>query len=232
MASFMEAYQRIQFATNTRTQVELANILEIRQSSISDAKRRNSIPSDWYMKLFEKFGLSPDWLRHGSGPMYLRTEQGYIPQELPAAGVLEEPAHYSDPAAKSTMVTVYAMNSLLDGTGRISELSTVGKLSLPSSFAGPGMLVLRMSAHNMTPTVQRGAYFGVNTRDVRPLSGSVFVLRDVHEGLLMRRVFLDSDRECYLLRSDAEGHPESVAPAVELPGRIMGRVSWVMQDLA
>ncbi len=53
MASFMEVYQRIQFATNTRTQVELANILEIRQSSISDAKRRNSIPSDWYMKLLK-----------------------------------------------------------------------------------------------------------------------------------------------------------------------------------
>jgi len=232
MASFMEAYQRIQFATNTRTQVELANVLEIRQSSISDAKRRNSIPSDWYMKLFEKFGLNPDWLRHGSGPMYLRTEQGYVPQELPMAGVMEEPAHYSDPAAKSTMVTVYSMNCVSERTGHMSELSAVGKLSLPSSFAGPDMLVLRMSAHNMGHTVQRGAYFGVNTRDVRPLSGSVFVLRDVHEGLLVRRIFLDSDRACYLLRSDAEGHPESAAPAGELAGRIMGRVSWVMQELA
>jgi hypothetical protein len=233
MASFMEAYQRIQFATNTRTQVELANVLEIRQSSISDAKRRNSIPSDWYMKLFEKFGLSPDWLRHGAGPMYLRTEQGYMPQEIPAAGMVEEPAHYSDPAAKSTMVTVYSMHCRQEeGTGRMPELSAVGKLSLPSSFAGPDMLVLRMHAHNMTPIMQRGAYFGVDTTDDRPVSGGVFVLRDAHEGLLVRRVFLDSDRERYLLRSDAEGHPESTAPAGELAGRIMGRVSWVMQELA
>ena len=232
MASFMEAYQRIQFATNTRTQVELANVLEIRQSSISDAKRRNSIPSDWYMKLFEKFGLSPDWLRHGAGPMYLRTEQGYMPQELPTSGVVEEPAHYGDPAAKSAMVTVYSMNCRPEAAGSIAELSAVGKLSLPSSFAGPDMLVLRMSAHNMTPTVQRDAYFGVNTGDIRPLSGSVFVLRDVHEGLLVRRIFLDSDRERYLLRSDADGHPESATPAGELAGRILGRVSWVMQELA
>jgi len=232
MASFMEAYQRIQFATNTRTQVELANVLEIRQSSISDAKRRNSIPSDWYMKLFEKFGLSPDWLRHGSGPMYLRTEQGYMPQELPTAGMMEEPAHYSDPAAKSTMVTVYSMHGVPERAGPMSELSAVGKLALPSSFAGPDMLVLRMSAHNMAPTMQRGAYFGVNTRDVRPLSGSVYALRDAHEGLLVRRIFLDSDRACYLLRSDAEGHPESAAPAGEVTGRIIGRVSWVMQELA
>ena len=232
MASFTEAYQRIQFATNTRTQIELANVLEIRQSSISDAKRRNSIPSDWYMKLFEKFGLSPDWLRHGAGPMYLRTEQGYVPQESPTTGTPEEPAHYSDPAAKSTMVTVYSMNSSPTGTGGISELGVVGKLSLPSSFAGPDMLVLRMSAHNMAPIVQRGAYIGVNITDVRPLSGSLFVLRDAHEGLLVRRIFLDSDRGCYLLRSDAPGHPESTTPAGELAGRIMGRVSWVLQELA
>ena len=233
MASFIEAYQRIQFATNTRTQIELANVLEIRQSSISDAKRRNSIPSDWYMKLFEKFGLSPDWLRHGVGPMYLRTEQGYKPQDLPATGMTTEPVHYGDPAAKSTMVTVYSMHCRpQDGEDRIPELSAVGKLSLPSSFAGPDVLVLRMNAHNMSPTMQRGAYFGVDTTDSRPLSGSVFVLQDAHEGLLVRRVFLDSDRERYLLRSDAEGHPESTAPAGELAGRIMGRVSWVMQELA
>jgi hypothetical protein len=231
MASFVEAYHRIQFATNTRTQIELANVLEIRQSSISDAKRRNSIPSDWYMKLFEKFGLSPDWLRHGTGPMYLRTEQGYMPQELPVAGMLEEPSHYSDPAAKSTMVTVYSMYCQ-PGPSRVSELGAVGKLSLPSNFAGPDMLVLRMNALNMVPTVQRGAYFGVDTTDACPLSGSIFVLRDVHEGLLVRRIFLDSDRARYLLRSDAEGHPESTVPAGELADRIMGRVSWVMQEVA
>jgi phage repressor protein C with HTH and peptisase S24 domain len=232
MASFIEAYQRIQFATNTRTQIELANILEIRQSSISDAKRRNSIPADWYLKLFEKFGLSPDWLRHGTGPMYLRTEQGYVPQELPAAGVMEEPAHYCDPAAKSTMVTVYSMQGQPGGADSAPELGAVGKLSLPSSFTGPDMVVLRMNAHNMGSTIQRGAYFGVNTSDVRPLSGSVFVLRDTHECLLVRRIFLDSDRECYLLRSDAEGHPESAVPAGELSDRIMGRVSWILQELA
>ena len=232
MASFTEVYQRIQFATNTRTQIELANVLEIRQSSISDAKRRNSIPSDWYMKLFEKFGLSPDWLRHGVGPMYLRTEHGYMPQEMPAAGMMEEPAHYSDPAAISAMVTVYSMNCLSDGSGAVPELGAVGKLALPSNFAGPDVLVLRMSAHNMAPTVQRGAYFGVDTSDVRPLSGSVFVLRDAYEGLLMRRIYLDSDKGCYLLRSDAEGHPESMVSAGEMVGRITGRVSWVMQELA
>ena len=61
-------------------------MLEIRQSSISDAKRRNSIPSDWYMKLFEKFGLNPDWIKSGTGPMFLKIDQVYTPVEGPPEG--------------------------------------------------------------------------------------------------------------------------------------------------
>ena len=53
---FTEIYERIKLVTNCRTQVELAELLNIRQSSISDAKRRDSVPGDWYMKLFERFG--------------------------------------------------------------------------------------------------------------------------------------------------------------------------------
>ena len=75
MTFFQEVYDRIRCATNARTQTELAAVLEIRQSSISDAKRRNSIPSDWYMKLFEKFGLNPDWIKSGTGPMFLKIDR-------------------------------------------------------------------------------------------------------------------------------------------------------------
>lgn len=80
---FTEIYERIKLTANCRTQVELAELLNIRQSSISDAKRRDSVPGDWYMKLFERFGLNPDWLKYGVGPLYLRTDKGYCPQEAP-----------------------------------------------------------------------------------------------------------------------------------------------------
>ncbi len=99
MTFFQEVYDRIRCATNARTQTELAAVLEIRQSSISDAKRRNSIPSDWYMKLFEKFGLNPDWIKSGTGPMFLKIDQVYTPVEGPPEGFHEEPAHYADPNA-------------------------------------------------------------------------------------------------------------------------------------
>ena len=105
---FTEIYERIKLATNCRTQVELAELLNIRQSSISDAKRRDSVPGDWYMKLFERFGLNPDWLKYGVGPLYLRTEKGYCPQEAPQA-LAETVACYGDDFTRSTVVDVYDM---------------------------------------------------------------------------------------------------------------------------
>ncbi|WP_051677199.1 helix-turn-helix domain-containing protein [Maridesulfovibrio frigidus] len=52
------------------TQVKLAEALGIRQSSISDAKRRNSIPAEWFVKALEIGGVDPDWIRTGEGPKF------------------------------------------------------------------------------------------------------------------------------------------------------------------
>lgn len=68
---FPAAYARIQSVTNTRTQTELADILGIRQSSISDAKRRGEIPDGWLIKLLEAYAVNPTWVKTGDGPQYL-----------------------------------------------------------------------------------------------------------------------------------------------------------------
>lgn len=65
--SYPDVIKRIQAATHTRSQTELASLLEISQSSVAEAKRRQAIPADWYLKLFEKLGVNPDWLKSGSG---------------------------------------------------------------------------------------------------------------------------------------------------------------------
>ena len=51
-SDFESQYRRVFEAAECRTQVALAELLEIKQSSISDAKKRNSIPADWRVKLF------------------------------------------------------------------------------------------------------------------------------------------------------------------------------------
>ena len=69
--SFEAQYKRVFEAAECRTQVESAALLEVKQSSVSDAKRRKSVPSEWLVKLFEKKQINPDWIRCGTSAKYL-----------------------------------------------------------------------------------------------------------------------------------------------------------------
>ena len=90
MQSFEAVYARMLFAAGVRTQTELANILDMKQASISEAKKRGSIPAEWCMRLPDHFigwrrGLSgvstmrvfePSDLRRASSPRWNEKNSG------------------------------------------------------------------------------------------------------------------------------------------------------------
>lgn len=229
MTFFQEVYDRVRFATNTKTQAELATILEIRQSSISDAKRRDSVPPEWYIKLFEKFGLNPDWIKQGIGPMYLRTEQGYIPRELPLAGVHETPIHYGDPISKSVLNTVFSMRCEYDGGNSFPILQSIGKIALPQPYTGPSILVFQTESDAFLPLIRRYTYLGVNTNFTHPQSGEIYAILMPHEGIVLKRLFLNTQKDGFCLCTDQNDSHKSFLPAKECPTRILGRLAWVFQ---
>ena len=231
MTFFQEVYDRIRCATNARTQTELAAVLEIRQSSISDAKRRNSIPSDWYMKLFEKFGLNPDWIKSGTGPMFLKIDQVYTPVEGPPEGFHEEPAHYADPNAISSLVKVYSTERAYEEGQPAPELQTSGKIALPQAYVNAQTLVFRIESDSFAPLIRRGAHVGVDTSRTHPISGEIYAVFMPHEGVALKRLFLDGDQDRFILRTEQPAHPGVALLPQDCPERILGRVSWVLQNV-
>lgn len=229
MSNFEEIFERIKLATRTRTQIELANVLDIRQSSISDAKRRNSIPSDWCIKLFERFGLNPDWIKKGSGPMYLRTEMGYAPVEgaLPL-NAHEDPSLYSDANAKSEVMSVLSMQSWPPSEDADAPPKVVGKLSVPLSLAGQSVKVFELDSTSMEPLIRKGAYIGVDTAQTKAVSGELYAVALPYEGVAVKRVFPNSASGEVVLRTENPQHPEMVLPMPKLGESIIGRVVWTL----
>ena len=230
MSIFDEVFDRIKLATNTKTQVELAEVLGIRQSSISDAKRRNSVPADWYMKLFEKFGLNPDWLKKEAGPVYLRTEQGYQPTDVLSGGyLLESPALYGAPEAKSTVVTVYSMHGA-DMGDEPCDPEVIGKLSIPQSFFASGIQVFKVDTAGMEPLVYKGAYVGIDTGQQNIVSGEIFAIHIPFEGISLKRVFLAGDNQRLVLKAENQKHPDQYVSLDKHKDRVIGSLAWVMQE--
>ena len=228
MTTFHDVYERIRQATNARTQMELAELLGIRQSSISDAKRRNSIPADWYMKLFEKLNLNPDWLKTGTGPQHLQRAQ--LSDALPAS-LMETPAPYGSNLAKSLALPVHGMHCHYEDGIPHPPLPAMGKLAISQAFVVPGLVVICNDSDAFSPFIRKGAYVGIDTCDKNPVSGELFALFMPHEGLTLKRLFVNSACEQFLLKSDQPEHLETTLSAPQTSQRMFGRVTWTLQQL-
>lgn len=70
MDSFDLVYARMLFVAGRRTQSELADILGLRQGSISEAKKRGYVPMQWFVRVADAFNVEIDWLRFGKPPIF------------------------------------------------------------------------------------------------------------------------------------------------------------------
>ena len=216
--SYPDVIKRIQAATHTRSQTELASLLEISQSSVAEAKRRQAIPVDWYLKLFEKLGVNPDWLKKGNGPVYLRTEAGYVPSD--GDGPPIDPGLLGSPLAQSALAPVYAMCGDSTKTGSpAAALQPIGKIALPKPYN-----------ESAAPTARCGAYVGIDTAASSPASGELFAVLLPYEGIILRRLAWDRKEKCFVLRAENPAYPE-IRIQEDLTGRILGRLAWVMQKV-
>ena len=69
--AFGEQMERIKFITGKRTQAELADLFGVRQSSLSDAKRRGKIPASWLVILMRYMHANPEWILTGNGLIFV-----------------------------------------------------------------------------------------------------------------------------------------------------------------
>lgn len=88
--------ERIGSLVGGYTQVVIAEALGVRQSSISDAKKRGCIPAAWLLTLLRTHSVNPDWLVTGQGPQYLLPKEAQSVQTVPDMHVLSSEAMLSE----------------------------------------------------------------------------------------------------------------------------------------
>lgn len=129
---FVAGFSRIAEALSIDTQLELAEILAIRQSSISDAKRRGVIPGEWALKLFQKFRLNPSWVYDGLPPMFLGSPSARDEHHAGEASFLLK---YKDGAVAGMMVPDTSMEPAIP-CGSLVGLNTLERSIAPDCLVG------------------------------------------------------------------------------------------------
>lgn len=219
--TFEDAYVRIQTATRTRTQTEVAALLGIKQSSISDAKKKNTIPDGWLVTLYRGYGLEPDWVLYGQEPA-CRREGSSLPP-----GVRETALGYAAPPSR---VTVYAMARTESETGAWMR---EGQETIPllEALNRSNLLVVKMDNASMEPVIRRNAYVGIDCDDTRLRSGEIYALDIPGEGLVIKRVVRDLEKQRLAILADNPSHQGQYLP-LDNPGVTpIGKAVWVIQEL-
>lgn len=221
MGTFDEIYKRILFAANCQTQMELAAILEISQSSISDAKRRQSIPSDWLIKLYDRFGVNPDWLRDKKEPMYLR---GITKLDG------ESPNAVFEDASQGFFAKVY--ETFCEKTESGFSFKTVDEIVLPKTLQKCTTYIFSYTGNGMEPSLPRPCLAGVlakNKEEKLPVvSGDIYALYLPQEGIVFRRIFQNLENDTCTICFDNAKLPSSIISSESLQEKLLGKVSWVL----
>lgn len=171
--------------------------------------------------------MNPDWLKSGIGPVYLRTEVGYIPGD--GDGKPLAPGLLGSPLSQPALVTMYAMRGDDTGNGAaVATLRPTGSILLPRAYAREGIVVLAVDNDAAAPTVRRGAYAGIDTRADCPASGELFAITLPHGEIVLRRLLWDEDY--FRLCAENPAYPDRRIRLVRTEW-ILGRLAWVMQEM-
>lgn len=220
---FEEILERIHTATGVRTQAELAALLDIKRAGISEVKRRGTIPSAWYLRLFEKLRLNPLWLKQGIGPARLTAASPPLQKGDTSVPLLPD----KEDLTLSAEVPVYSMRCCPSGSTR-PVFQSVGRIVLPQAYLGPTVLVFSADNDALAPTVNRGNLAGVDTAFDSFKSGDAFAVFLPNEGVALRRLNRLETGLGFLLRADAREYPDYILKPSEFR-RLLGRLVWVLR---
>ena len=219
---FESVYARILFVSRSRTQAELADLLNLQQGSISEAKKRGGIPLPWCVYVCELFNVRMEWLRFGEPPVFMTAEMKEQ-EKLAEVGGLHEPPPPPLETVRPGEVPVFSTVRQCDGS--FPEICTQ---IFPDKFLLEGVKVFRLLERCMAPALNKGALVAVLPGAPVEEGDVVAVLGG--SGLQFRRLFMVPGG--YELRAERRDLVDNVKVAeADWPALYYGKAIWAFQPL-
>ncbi len=240
--SFKEILQRMYEGTHTKTQQQLAKVLGVQQSSVSDAQKRLSIPDSWLITLLLKFNLNPKWILDGVNPLYitnssLQDSLSPLPineesSEQSGMFVLQEP-HIS--AEYSSEIPIYSSQTYAIHNEEGEQQSPKeGCMAVPHNFYKENMKIFRANSKAMEPTIIQNALVGVDTDDKELTPGEIYAFCLPPQGVTFTRVFYNNENNAFQmginLCMDNKLFPQNFISQDQACQYLIGKVMWTLNQ--
>ncbi|UCD33696.1 MAG: helix-turn-helix transcriptional regulator [Desulfobacterales bacterium] len=206
--------QRVFEATGITSQNELASVLKINRSAITQARKKNAIPDKWILKLFRSYGLNPDWVESGSGPAFITASQ-------------DTDSKYKDiPKVKARLCAgggSFEVGSEIEGyyAFRKDWLSDKGVINK--------MVLMDIFGNSMEPEIKDGDTILIDESQKDILAGAIYAI-GIDDTIMVKR--LEKHPNKLVLVSDNKDYSSIYLEGNDINSvRIIGKVIWICREL-
>lgn len=212
--NFDSFYQRLFSEGIIASQRELASLLGVKGSAISQAKKRKVIPRAWITEISEKMNLTPKWIKTGNGEKYF---------DKP------DDNNHSFEIVPKVKTRLSAGGGSFDVDQKISEYYSFQKLWLRKKGNPKNMVLMDIVGNSMEPELKDGDTVLVDRAKSEILAGAIYAV-GVEDTVLIKRVEKLPDK--LVLISDNEKYPPTYITGDDINRvRVLGKIIWSCREI-
>ncbi len=211
---FNSFYSRLIDGDHIVSQKDLAHILGVDNSAISQAKKRNSVPRVWIATLSEKLGLNTEWIKTGTGEKYI--------QEMDDNETIFE-------AIPKVKARLSAGGGSFDVEPDIEGYYSFQKEWLRKKGNPKSMVLMDICGNSMEPELKDGDTVLVDRSKNEILAGAIYAI-GIDDTVMVKRIEKLPDK--LVLISENTGYSTTYLQGEEINSvRILGKVIWICREI-
>lgn len=211
---FNSFFKRLSKEGGITSQKELAFILGVDGSAISQAKKRDSVPRGWVTRLSQKFGLNPEWMETGTG----KKRMGYV----------------DDSETKFELIPKVKARLSAGGGSFETEPDIEGYYSFRKDWlikkGNPKTMVLMdVFGNSMEPELRDGDTVLIDQSKSDILAGAIYAI-GIEDTVVVKRV--EKLPEKLVLISENKRYDPVYLQGDEIDSvRILGKIIWICREI-
>jgi phage repressor protein C with HTH and peptisase S24 domain len=207
-------FERITQATGLRTLSDLADLLEVNRSAITQARKKDSVPATWLLHLYRVKGLNPDWLEGGPGPDIIALDS-------------QGSQHYR--AVPKVKARLCAGGGSFEVASEVEKFYSFDNVWLQRKGDADQMVLMDVFGHSMTPEIKEGDTVMVDQSQKDVIAGAIYAV-GIDDTIMVKRLE-KHPHKLVLLSDNREFAPIFLASEEMGSIRIIGKVLWVCREL-
>ena len=207
-------FKRVADATGLRTLADLADLLQVNRSAVTQARKKDTIPATWLLHLYRQKGLNPDWLDGGPGP------------DIVAGHANDTHAYRTVPKVKARLC---AGGGSFEVAADIEGYYSFQNHWLQHKGEADQMVLMDVFGHSMHPEIKDGDTVLVDQAQKDVIAGAIYAV-GIEDTIMVKRLE-KHPHKLVLLSDNSEFAPIFLSKEEANSIRIIGKVLWVCREL-